>query len=152
MYKRQAYDETKLNSDFLLLQELSIINGLDYESLNTTETVSKSTLINYLVNIVSNEGADADYNKEILKKAESLGLIVSADSVNDNQILSADEAVAMSVRVLGYDAVAVESGYPQGYYNIAYRENLLKGLELKGNVTYAQMIKLLRNLIEARCV
>ena len=45
-----VYDESKQKSDFFLLQELSIINGLDYESLNTTDTVSKSTLINYLVN------------------------------------------------------------------------------------------------------
>lgn len=144
-----VYDESKQKSDFFLLQELSIINGLDYESLNTTDTVSKSTLINYLVNIISNEGADVAYNKEILKKAESWGLIVSADDIKEDQILVADEAVAMAVRVLGYDIVAKEGGYPQGYYNIAHQEGLLKGLELNGNVTYAQMIELLRNLIEA---
>lgn len=139
----------KQNSDFLLLQELDIVSGLNYDSINVNDTVSKATFTNYLLNIISNEGAGLSYDKEMLKKAESLGLIVSANDIKEGQILGADEAVAMAVRVLGYDAVAIEDGYPQGYYNIAYREDLLKGLELKGDVTYAQMVKLLKNLIEA---
>ncbi len=55
----------------------------------------------------------------------------------------------LAVRVAGYDVIAQESAYPQGYYSIAYQEDILKGLELSGNVTYEQMIKLLRNLLEA---
>lgn len=145
----EEYAADKQNTDFLILRELGIINGLNYDSLNVNDTVSKSTFVNYLVNIIQNEGAGASYNKETLKKAEGLGLIVSADDIKEDQILTADEAVAMAVRVLGYDSVAIEGGWAQGYYNVAYREDLLKGLALNGNVTYEQMIKLLKNLIEA---
>ena len=145
----EEYAADKQNTDFLILRELGIINGLNYDSLNVNDTVSKSTFANYLVNIIQNEGAGASYNKETLKKAEGLGLIVSADDIKEDQILTADEAVAMAVRVLGYDAVAVESGWAQGYYNIASSKDLLKGLTLNGNVTYEQMIKLLKNLIGA---
>lgn len=145
----EEYAADKQNADFLLLQEFGIINGLNYDSLNVDDTVSKSTFINYLVNIIQDEGAGTSYNKEILKKAEAFGVIVSADDVKEKQVLTADEAVVMSVRVLGYDAVATESGYPQGYYNIANNKGLLKGLALTGDVTYGQMIRLLKNLIEA---
>ena len=111
----EEYAADKQNADFLILRELGIINGLNYDSLNVNDTVSKSTFANYLVNIIQNEGAGASYNKETLKKAEGLGLIVSADDIKEDQILTADEAVAMAVRVLGYDAVAAESGWAQGY-------------------------------------
>lgn len=141
--------EEKTDSDLLLLQGLGIICIQEDGTLTMGGEVNKSTFINCLVNLVTNDRYDIAYSGEALRKAENLGIIRSAAAVDSSQVLTADEAVAMAVRVLGYDAIADGSGYPYGYYGIAQQEGLLNGAKLNGNVTYAQMVKLLKNLLGA---
>lgn len=139
----------KSDADLLLLQELNILCTEENETVTMGAEVSKSTFVNCLVNLVANEAYGLAYSSEALKKAENLGIIVSAADVDSSQILTSDEAVVMAVRVLGYEIAAAESVYPYGYYKIARQEGLLSGVSLDGNVTYAQMIELLKNLLGA---
>ena len=145
---RIAYGaETTVNSQSELLQGLDIVCGLNESKLD--KPIPKSTFINYALNITGENKYSDYYDENILSIAEGMGIISDASAVSKNDTLSDNEAIAIVVRLLGYELMARESGgYPSGYINVASQLGLLNGVNFDGSVTYSQSVKLLANATE----
>lgn len=135
------------NYNLRLLEGLDIVCGLSEDKLE--KPITKSTFINYVLNIASENKHTDYYDEDVIFNAEQMGIISSAAGVSKNDILSANEAITIAVRILGYELRAKESGgYPAGYMNVAMHLGLLDGVTFDEKVTYSQAIALLGNVIE----
>ncbi len=144
----QTNDELK----FSLLQSPDIICGVNYDEALLEKEITKSSYINFIMNIASDKKYANFYDEESLQNAQSMGLIVSADGVGENDTLSLNEAVTIAVRLLGYELDAQNGGgYPNGYLSVANAHSLLDAVEYGDKITYSQAVKILYNITEADC-
>lgn len=134
------------------LKALEIVNGYANED-KTLDKMGKSTYINFLLNIIYAGKYGAEYNEEALQMAEQLKIIDSASGVSENDVLNGEEAVKMSMCLLGYgDYCMKNGGYPIGYIIKAERIGLTKGVSLKDEMTNQDAFKLLYNTIDTGIV
>lgn len=130
-----------------LLQKLDIVCGADENKLENP--ISKSAFINYILNITGDYKYSDYYDENALMAAEQTGIISLAADVLKTDNLSAEEAVTIAVRLLGYEAMAQDKGgYPSGYMAVASQLGMLSGVSLGDKMTYKQAVVLLANIIE----
>lgn len=138
-------DDTRLSA----LKGLGVISGYETED-KMLDKMSKSTFISFLLNLIYDEKFQAGYDEEALKTAEALNIINSADSVSADDVLRGNEAVKMSMCLLGYgDLCERTGGYPFGFLTMADRIGVTKGITIKDEMTNADAYKLLYNTMTA---
>ena len=115
--------------------------------------MSKSTFISFLLNLIYDEKFQAGYDEDALKTAEALKIINSAEAVSADDVLKGNEAVKMSMCLLGYGEICeTTGGYPFGFLTMAERIGVTKGITVKDEMTNADAYKLLYNTMTAGIV
>lgn len=137
-------DNTRLDA----LKGLGIVRG--YESENKFfDIMSKSTFINFLLNMAYDEKYTAEYSEDALKTAEAMGIIDNSSSVSSTDTLKGEEAVKMAMCLLGYKELCLQTGgYPTGYTTKAMKIGLTKGINVSGNeMSNGDAYRLLHNAL-----
>ena len=143
-----AIDETRLS----VLKTLEIVNGYETED-KTLDKMSKSTYINFLLNMIYGGKFQGGYDEEALKIAQDMKIIDSAASVSKDDTLKGNEAVKMALCLLGYRDVCLRTGgYPFGFLTKADQIGVTSGLKIKDEMTNADAYKILYNTMNAGIV
>lgn len=144
----QSIDEQQ----FAMLKALNIVCGVNYDEGLLYKEITKSSYINFIMNIALDVKYTDDYNAESLQNAQNMGFISSANSVGESDKLSLNEALTIAVRLLGYELEAQDrGGYPAGYIFVANSQKLIDDVESGDKLTYSQVFKILYNITEADC-
>lgn len=88
-----SMDETKLS----VLKGLDIVNGYESET-KMLDKMSKSTFINFLLNMMYGGRFQAGYDEVALQMAADLKIIDNAASVSPADTLKGEEAIKMADR------------------------------------------------------
>lgn len=123
--------ETKKGDSYIeTLKGLGIVREYENEG-KLFETMQKSTFINFLLNIAYDNKYTAEYSEEALKTAEAMGIIDNFASVSASDTLKGEEAVKMTMCLLGYKELCIRlGGYPTGYTSKASKIGLTKGVSI----------------------
>ncbi len=137
-------DESRLET----LKGLGIVRGYEEEN-KFFDTMSKSTFINFLLNMAYDNKYTSEYSEDALKTAEAMGIIDSSSSVSASDTLKGEEAVKMAMCLLGYKELCLKmGGYPMGYTTKAMKIGLTKGVEINDEeMSVDEAYKLLYNAI-----
>lgn len=134
-----------------VLQGVGVVYGNDFEN-SPLKVAKKSTFINFLMNLVSENGFGEATDESALIMAEQLEVISDASKIG-NDTLKHDEMIKMGVSVLGYQTMAQHNGgYPIGYITIGNRIGITDGLTGKEEITNSEMMQCLVNIIKADCM
>ncbi|MBR5152944.1 MAG: hypothetical protein IKW60_05420 [Clostridia bacterium] len=132
-----------------MLKALRIVLGYGETEPNPLEVAKKNVFINFLMNTVSENGFSIQKNETALIMAQQIGVIEDAQTIGDDT-LKYEEMLKMGVAILGYRGLAENNGgYPAGYLQMASRIGISQGISGKEEVSNAEMIQFLVNIIEA---
>ena len=144
-YAADGGDGTSLET----LKALQIVRGYDKQETKTFSKMTKAAFITFLMNMTDDEKYSGAYDTDALKRAEELGIIDSAASVGEEDVLKSDEAVKMAMCLLGYKEQCIQSGgYPAGYITRAQSVGLTRGVKLSAEVKNGEAFDLLAKVIE----
>lgn len=112
------------------LDKLGIINGYELNDLELYEYVTRYEFLAALTNMTLEEGVSiAEYNEHIVDLAVSAGVVADKNDFRPDDEILLEEAVKMSVVMLGYGENAeFNGGYPHGHMQMAARLGVLGGV------------------------
>jgi len=139
-----ATDYIAENTQLDILKALEIVNGYESDEDKAFSKMTKSTFINFLLNMIEGGKYTAGYDTDALAQAQQLGLIDSASAVGENDILYRDEAVKMAMCLLGYKDLCLQmGGYPAGFAVKANQIGLTDELTLSEEMSNLEAYQLL---------
>ncbi len=139
-----AEDYLADNTHLDVLKALEIVYGYEQNENDAFSKMSKSTFINFLLNMIEGGKYTGDYDRDALTQAQQLGLIEDAGAVSVSDTLKRDEAVKMAMALLGYkDICLAMGGYPAGFNAKANQVGLTDDLMLSDEMTNAEGYNLL---------
>ncbi|MBE7025808.1 MAG: S-layer homology domain-containing protein [Ruminococcaceae bacterium] len=154
---------TKWEKAAEVLNALGIVEGKaegEYDPEGSLTRAEMATIILRAVNMQSTAPAGLVFSDVAtnhwaysnIAAAYQLGIIngTSATTFAPDAPVTGEQAVKMVVSALGYAVKAeAQGGYPSGYLTQASQLNLLKGVEIGGNMSRGNMAVLLYNALDA---
>ncbi len=135
------------------LTKLGIINGYDYNKVMLYEPVTRYQFLSALNNITTNTPVSLfEYDDSVVESAAGLGVLADKSNFRPNDTVLLEEAVKMSVVMLGYmNDAQRQGGYPFGHMSVATTLKLLSGVNAGAGemLNLYDMLCLLDNVIDA---
>lgn len=155
-YAESTSEEVNLTKEVHILTALGIIsdNEEDY-----SRTVKRTEFADAIAKMMTETFANYTPIFDLTAKDEGMQWLYSMNKIDGSgentfspqSAIIVSEAVKMALSVLGYDELAkVQGGYPEGYRSVAYKQDLLDGVDcsFSDELTYKNFIELLYNILD----
>lgn len=157
-----AAEEQKTDSEtFKFLCAVGLMTAAEADSVKDVKEVNRGMFAEYAMRLYNTALPETDggefwdvdsqnpYCKSIYAAFHRGAVSGYTDGgFHPNDPISSEEALAVTVNILGYRQYAVSNGgYPFGYYRTAAELGIKKTFDTAGNVTGSQMAEMLKNAL-----